>query len=402
LFHSTQIQFSSSEAMSDAEKNWQTKRATVRERTKFMLNKDLFSDVKFLVRKGDGESESKEVISAHKFVLSIGSPVFEAMFYGELAETRDSIELPDCEYESLLELFRYLYSDEVNLSGGNVMGVLYLAKKYMVPSLAEKCTEYLQNNLDPSNVLSILPSAEKYEEKNLVDRCWKVIDEQTEAAMKSDGFVTIERSLLEAIVLREKLTIAGIELFKGVELWATKECERRSLQADGKQKRRILGEQIVKGIRFPAMQQRDFANVVLDSGILMTEEIIQLVKHFNCVLKFPVEFPGAKRSGPPLQRCCRFNSVVHRGGSRSSTDCINLSVDKDILLHGLRLFGSENNVTTVELEITEGSSRSVSVKAGQFSSERYELELFGYYGFTVSFDKPPDCYEEGHCVPLTG
>ena len=89
-----------------------------------MLNKDLFSDVKFLVRKGDGGSESKEVISAHKFVLSIGSPVFEAMFYGELAEARDSIELPDCEYESLLELFRYLYSDEVNLSGGNVMGVL--------------------------------------------------------------------------------------------------------------------------------------------------------------------------------------------------------------------------------------------------------------------------------------
>ena len=32
------------------------------------------------------------------------------MFYGELSETRDSIELPDCEYESLLELFRYMYS----------------------------------------------------------------------------------------------------------------------------------------------------------------------------------------------------------------------------------------------------------------------------------------------------
>ena len=131
--------------------------------------------------------ESKQVIPAHKFVLSIGSPVFEAMFSGELAETRDSIELPDCEYESLLELFRYIYSDEVNLSGSNVMGVLYLAKKYMVPSLAEKCTEYLQHNLVPSNVFSILPSAQKYEEGNLVDRCWKVIDEQAEAAVKSKG-----------------------------------------------------------------------------------------------------------------------------------------------------------------------------------------------------------------------
>ena len=61
--------------------------------------------------------------------------MFEAIFYGELAETKDSIELPDCDYESLLELFRFMYSDEANLSRSNVMGVLYLAKKYMVPSL---------------------------------------------------------------------------------------------------------------------------------------------------------------------------------------------------------------------------------------------------------------------------
>ena len=158
--------------MSVVEKNWQTTRPTITERSKFMFNNDLFSDVKFAVHKTDGESESKQVIPAHKFVLSISSPVFEAMFYGELAETRDSIELPDCEYESLLELFRYMYSDEVNLSGSNVMGVLYLAKKYIVPALVNECTEYLQNNLDPSNVFSILPSAQKYEEKNLADQCW--------------------------------------------------------------------------------------------------------------------------------------------------------------------------------------------------------------------------------------
>ena len=129
--------------------------------------------------------------------------MFEATFYGELAETTDTIELPDCEYDSLLELFRYMYGDEVILSGSNVMGVLYLAKKYIVPSLADKCTEYLQENLDASNVFCILPSAQKYEEETLVDQCWKVIDKQTEEAVKSDGFTTIERSLLEAVVVRD-------------------------------------------------------------------------------------------------------------------------------------------------------------------------------------------------------
>ena len=41
-----------------------------------------------------------------------------------MAESTDSIKLPDCEYESLLELFRFLYSDAVNLTGSNVLRVL--------------------------------------------------------------------------------------------------------------------------------------------------------------------------------------------------------------------------------------------------------------------------------------
>ena len=262
-----------------------------------MLNNELFSDVKFVVRKMHGESESKQLIPAHKFVLSIGSPVFEAMFYGELAETKDSVEMPDAEYESLLEFFRFMYCDEVNLSGSNVMGVLYLAKKYIVPSLVDKCSKYLLDNLEPSNVFSILPSAEKYEEKNLVDRCWKVIDEQTERAVKSDGFGEIERSLLETVVKRDTLTIKEIELFKAVDLWAAKECERQRLTANGSVKRGILGEEIVKAIRFPTMKHEEFASVVLDTDLLKKAEIKNIIKRLSCVSTSSTIFPEKKRRG---------------------------------------------------------------------------------------------------------
>ena len=82
--------------------------------------------MKFVVPVSTSESDSKKVIPAHKFVLAISSPVFFAMFYGQMAETKDSVDLHDCEYESLLELFRFLYSDKVNLSESNVMQVLYI------------------------------------------------------------------------------------------------------------------------------------------------------------------------------------------------------------------------------------------------------------------------------------
>ena len=284
------------------ETNWQTTRPTIRERAKFMLNNDRLSDVKFVAANSNGESESTQVIAAHKFILAIGSPVFEAMFYGEMAETKDTIELPDCDYESLLELFRYIYSDEVNLCGSNVMGVLYLAKKYIVPSLADKCAKYLQENLDPSNVFTILPFAQKYEDKNLVDRCWKVIDEGTDEAVTSDGFEKIERSLLESIVVRDSLSVKEVALFKAVDRWATKQCGNQGVEADGQLKRRILGEEIIKSVRFPIMSAKEFADVVLDTNMLHLNEIALLFKFFNSSLSSPLMFSKTPRQRQKKER----------------------------------------------------------------------------------------------------
>ena len=377
--------------------NWQVTIPTVRERTKFMFNNEHLSDVKFSVRGSDGESETDQLITAHKFVLSIGSPVFEAMFYGELAETKDTVQLPDCDYESLLELLRYLYSDEVNLSGSNVLGVLYLANKYMVPSLAEKCKDYLQDKLDPSNVFTVLPAAQKYEEKNLVDRCWKVIDSQTEQALKSDGFETIEKTLLEALVQRETLEIKEVELFKGCDRWAIHQCRKQGLAADGELKRRVLGEEIIKGIRYAVMKQEEFAGAVLDAKILSPDEIVAFFKFFSSQEISPPLGFSETRGRSCVHRCGRFTLM-----QRSSWNCdgfngdvIEFKVDKDIILNGLRLFGSESNLYNLDtLELYQGDPYlSVSaVCLVKLESSTYPSKLlescqnFSYHGFEVLFN----------------
>ena len=263
----------------------------------FMFNNELLSDVKFVVGSLNGESGRREVIPAHKFVLSISSPVFFAMFHGNMAETSNLIELPDCDFESLLEFFRYLYSDEVKLSGTNVLQVLYLANKYMVPSLANKCTEYLQNSLDAGNVLSILPLAQKFEEEELVEHCWELIDKNTYDIVSSDEFVDLDKCLVESIVARESLNVREVDLFKAVVRWATSETERQDLNLNDDVKRRVLGEGIVKAIRFPVMTQTEFMSVVPDSNILTTKEIVDLMKHFSGVPTSPLPFLQTPRKG---------------------------------------------------------------------------------------------------------
>lgn len=67
-----------------------------------MFNNEILSDVHFIV----GRGESQERIPAHKFVLSVGSAVFDAMFNGTLANKADEIELPDIEPAAFLSLLK--------------------------------------------------------------------------------------------------------------------------------------------------------------------------------------------------------------------------------------------------------------------------------------------------------
>ena len=383
--------------MAAVEENWQMKLSTIKERTTVIFNNELLSDVKFVVPVSEAESETRKTIPAHKLVLAIGSPVFYAKFYGHLAEAKDCVELPDCEYDSMLEFLRYLYSDKANLTLSNVMHVLYLADKYMVPSLAGKCSEYLRENLSAANVFSILPHAKKIEDKDLEDRCWEVIEENTEEAVTSDDFVTLERSLIESVVKRERLTVKEVDLFKAVDRWATGESERQGITADGESKRRIIGEDIVKAIRFPLMSQKEFVSVVLDSRILNFGEMSELMKFYSDVeLTSPLPFIQTPRTdSTQLHQCYRFlsyNSPKAYWSYSGNPDVIVLSVDKSVNLHGIQHFGSEGHGYSVSTEVKDTTNNCTLVrKTGSYSA--LKDEKLGYYGFTVCFD-PPLCLHE--------
>jgi len=285
-----------------------------------------------------------------------------------------------------------MYTDEANLSGSNVMQVLYLANKYMVPSLAEKCTTYLRDNLKASNVFCILPHAQKFEGKDLEDRCWEVIEKQTEEAVTSDEFITVERSVVESVVKREKLNVKEVELFKAVDRWATKERERQGTSGDGHEKRRILGEEAVKAIRFPLMSEKEFVSFVFDSHVLTFKEVSDMMKHYNGVLESSLPFSQAPRIILNTNRCRRFGQFLPPGKDRGwnyagYADCINFTVNKPIKLCGVQHFGSKGGEYTVSTEVKDTADGSTLGKqSGVYTCINDESD--SYYGFDVRFDRP--------------
>ncbi|XP_028914705.1 BTB/POZ domain-containing protein 6 [Ornithorhynchus anatinus] len=320
--------------------HWQAFHPTLRERNALMFNNELMADVRFVV----GPVGASRTVPAHKYVLAVGSSVFYAMFYGDLAEVGSEIHIPDVEPAAFLVLLKYLYSDEIELEADTVLATLYAAKKYIVPALAKACVDFLETSLEAKNACVLLSQSRLFEEPELTRRCWEVIDAQAEMALASEGFREIDRQTLEIILAREALNAKEAVVFEAVLGWAEAECGRRGLAASPANKRKVLGGALYL-VRIPTMTLEEFANGAAQSDVLTLEETRGVFLWYTAANKPELDFPLAKRKGPAPQRCHRFQSSAYRGNQwryRGRCDSIQFAVDRRIFVAGLGLYGSSS------------------------------------------------------------
>ena len=368
---------------------WQTKRKNIKERIQFMFKNPLMSDISFVIKDSEG---SDVIFSAHKFVLAVSSPVLYAMFFGDLAESKSRIELPDCDSESFEEFLRFLYCDEVKLTGSCVMQVSYLAKKYIVPELEIECTKFLTENLSPENVFDILPHAKKFEDNELVTRCWEVVDARAEEVLRSESFSSIATELLEEIVVRDSLAIHEVNLFEAVDRWADVECERQEIEPSKENKRRVTGEKVINNIRFPLMTQEQFAEKVLTSGLLTNDDVIEMFMWYKSETRDLKFSKRPRKFIPPhlVSRCKRFPQVSHGWTySIGTPDGVVFAVDTPVYMIGVRLFGSRGFSYMVSLELSllvVGNCQDQVLYSVDGSYETEAEKTNRYFGFDIIFD----------------
>ena len=301
--------------------NWQASKSTVKDRLAFMFNNELMADVHFIV--GGRSGGNIERIPAHKFVLSISSAVFDAMFNSRMATTECEIELPDIEPAAFLSLLRFFYSDEVMIGPETVMATLYAAKKYAVPALEQACVDFLKMNLSSDNAFMLLSEARLFDEPQLAAMCLDMIDKTTSDAFSADGFTYLDLDTLCVVLERDSLGIKESKLFSAIIRWAESECMRQSINTSPENQRKVLGR-AMNLIRFPLMTVEEFAVGVAQSGILSDREVVELFLYFTVKPRPVVKFSE-------VLRCCltgkeqvisRFCQVEKRWGYSGTTDRI--------------------------------------------------------------------------------
>lgn len=394
---------------SSSKDSWKTETtfmaASIKERNKSMVNNSLLSDVTFLVQ--DNWSNKEIKVYAHKYVLSIASPVFFAMFYGAMAsDGPQKVRLPDCDADSFKEFLSFVYCDEVNISEENVVQLLYLAKKYMVPSLHEKTRQKLRAVINVANVFEMLPSILQLDEDELAERCWKIIDFDTEQAINSEAFCDIDRDVLEQVLKRDELTIREVDLFRRVLDWAKMQEKPQDREDKELNIREVLGEKVIHLLRFPTMSFIEFNGLVSNSGVLTENEENTLIHFYHGFRQEPPRGFSERFPRGQMFRCNRFSwvsppeaSVMPIGKPLQAThnrwdyetdlvDSVTFSVQVPIIICGIRLFGNKDASHYVNLSIFQESD---SVKMpftteGIFQSEEDMTE--GYYGFDVPVYPP--------------
>ena len=316
--------------------DWQSSKKTVLQRNAYMFDNELMSDVSFTC------GESRRIFHAHKYVLATSSAVFFAMFYGEIPPKEFPICIEDAEEQSFKEFLRFLYTDNCKITAQNAIGVLYLAKKYLISSLAEKCCEILEANIKPENVFAVLEQAIKFDEKDLEEKSWNIVSKKTQECLNSEAFCDIGLHTLNALLKKKSLTVTEVELFKAVLKWTDSECGRQgiNIEEDKTARRRVLGDGVYE-ICFLAMSHEDFVIHVSRTGMLTETEIVGIFQKLCGLDVADLKWKeGRKRSGPVVS-FSRFDpgNVTRSWGYRGGSDALTLTVSKAVLFHGVRLFG---------------------------------------------------------------
>ncbi|KAL3109578.1 hypothetical protein niasHT_016922 [Heterodera trifolii] len=208
---------------------------------KKVLDNGEYSDVQFLV----GKDNKKEIISAHRAILSSASDVFEAMFrYNE-----GQIEVPDIEIGAFKTMLTFIYTKSFD-------------------------------GLDVNNLLEVLKAADKYNITGLIKECANFPVEKL-----PNVFVAFEQALL-----------LNMEALR----WSDEQCRQKGIECSAENRGKILGPALFK-IRFPLIPKEDFTKSVVPTGVLTIEEVISIYQHYShqnlsdVPGLFPLKFPTHRR-----------------------------------------------------------------------------------------------------------
>ncbi|OQR77615.1 BTB/POZ domain-containing protein 6-B-like, partial [Tropilaelaps mercedesae] len=346
-------------------------------------------DVTFIV----GPPSASKKYVGHRVLLAMTSPVFEAMFYGDMADKSKVIRISDIAPIGFENLLRYAYTDNLKLETvDDAMFTAFAAKKYILPHLLKDCFAFIEKNVTPATVCQVFEFASVMEAYTLIYQCLNIIDRQTYHVLTSENFVNVQATTLETIVHRKYLNLySEYALYQAAVQWSTEECNRRGIDKSEIENVRIcMGDTVVSQIRFLALSPEEFTKGPARSGLLSRDECYAVFMNMAIpgIVNLPkgISAEGTKRLSPPENFTARRYQAVSFHPPSRPVRFIGLRftvLTRDIFITGLGFpLRQDLGSYSVRTHKYDGMLRC-SYRIQEDRREREECEV----AFTLSKDK---------------
>ena len=195
---------------------------------------DSYTDITFKLPDGG-------TVPAHKLILAIASPFFEAQFYGLLASDHNgSVEIKDVDSSAFRRLLDFIYNSgpmDWDMDSIEYWNLLHAAHMYLVPGLIEHCNDKLSDfmtSLEDNEELiaHVNRATQLYIYEDIARAGVFAIKDKLQEIMTSEAWLTLQENVVMELVEDIDLKVTEGELFTGMVKWcrANTETEKEAIE----------------------------------------------------------------------------------------------------------------------------------------------------------------------------
>lgn len=201
-----------------------------------LVGNSLHSDVTFII-----EDDNVE-IPAHKLIISLASPVIDIIVYGnDSFISTNIIKVDGISKESFMEILRYIYTDNLNITEDNIVEVLYKANYFGLTAIERKCYDYITKNLNESTVPKIFHHLFHISSPpELLKKCIQYIRIEPLVFFAAKEFPSLTITAFKVILQMNAINCTEVDLFKALIKLARSCCIMEDLHPTRANLRKVL------------------------------------------------------------------------------------------------------------------------------------------------------------------